>query len=246
MQRLISTCTLVAVLAVTASTAFAQAPAAPKPWEGSVAAGLAVTGGNAQTTTTNLAFTVQSDKTKTNVFKADGLNIRSSRDGDAIIDRTLMTAEDNYTIGPRSYLLGRFVYMRDVFKSIDYLVSPTVGIGYKVVNTATSTLNADLAVGAVSEKNPGLERRTSGALTVGDKATHKLSDTATLTQSLNVLWNLDDFADSLLTFQAGIATNITDRTQLKIDFLDTFKNKPPSVLIKKNDTALVMSFVFKF
>jgi Protein of unknown function, DUF481 len=161
MKRLIQICVLMSVMALTGRPADAQGQT-PEPWEGSVAAGLALTGGNAQTTTTNLAFTVQSDKTKRNVIRAEGLNIRSSRDGDAIIDRTLVQAQDDYGLGPKTYVFGRFLYLRDVFKAIDYLISPTAGLGYKVVDTTVSTLTADVAVGAVSEKNPGIERHVPG------------------------------------------------------------------------------------
>lgn len=213
---------------------------------GSVAAGLALTGGNTSTTTTNFAFTVESDKTRRNVVRGDGLNIRSSRDGDAIVDRTSLQGQDDYALTERTYVFGRMQYLRDKFKGIDYLISPTGGVGYRVVNTAVSTLTTEAAVGFVTEKNPGREKRSSGALTAGEKATHKISDTATLTQSLMALWKTTDFGDSLVTFQAGLATDITPRAQLKVEFLDTFKNQPPSILVKKNDTALIMSFVFKF
>ena len=229
-----------------ASAALAQTAAPAGGWTGSIGAGLAITGGNTQTTTTNLAFDLQSDAMKTNVIKADGLNIRSTRDGYAIVDRTSLQFQDNYKISPRAYGFGRLQYLRDAFKSIDYLISPTAGVGYKVLENAVSTLTADVAVGAVTEKNPGLEKRSSGAITAGEKAVHKLSTSATLTQSLAALWKMSDFGDSLVTFQAGLATDITPKTQLKVDFLDTYKNQPPSVLVKKNDTALLMSFGFKF
>lgn len=244
----IRSCRIAAVLALgLASVAGAQTPEPPPdPWTGSIAAGLAITGGNAATTTTNLAFTLESDKTRSNILRAEGLNLRSSRDGDAIVDRTTLSVQDDIALTDRTYAFGRFQYLRDIFKSIDYLLAPGGGLGYKVVDSAVSTLTADIAGGLLIEKNPGLERRTNPSVTAGEKAMHKLSDTATLTQSLSALFNATDFSDVLVTFQAGIATDITPRTQLKVDFLDIYKNEPPSVLVKKNDTTLVMSFVFKF
>lgn len=238
---------LVAIVVSHAALASAQtAPPPPEGWTGSLAAGLALTGGNTQTTTTNFAFTLQSDKARRNVVKAEGLNIRSSRDGEAIVDRTSLQGEDDYALTARTYVFGRLQYLRDVFKSIDYLVSPTGGVGYKVIDTPATTLVAEGAVGVVTERNPGLEVRTSGAITAGEKASHKLSGTATVTESLTTLWKTADFGDALTTFQAGLAMNITPRTQFKVDFLDTYKNRPPSVLVKKNDTALILSFVFRF
>jgi hypothetical protein len=114
---------------VYAVPAVAQGPPAdpPPPWTGSLSAGIAVTGGNTDTTSTNFAFDVQSDKTKRNVFKADGLNIRSSRDGDAIVDRMSLNARDEYGIGPRAFVFGQVQYLRDAFKNIDIFNPVTQG-----------------------------------------------------------------------------------------------------------------------
>ncbi len=236
----------VACLPPTASAQNAPAAAPASGWTASIAAGLALTGGNTSTVTTNLSFAVESDKTKRNVVKLDGLNIRSSRDGEAIVDRSSLQVQDDYALTSRVYAFGRLQYLSDQFKSIDYLISPTGGLGYRFINTMVSTIAAEAAVGGVTEKNPGRDAQSAGALTAGEKAMHKISDTATVTQSLSSLWKTSDFEDVLVTFQAGLATDITPRAQLKVDFLDTFKNKPPTADVKQNDTAFLMSFVFKF
>jgi hypothetical protein len=38
---------------------------------------------------------------------------------------------------------------------------------------------------------------------------------------------------------------MSTRTQLKVEALDTFKNKPPLPTIKANDVAVLMSIVYK-
>src|SRR5688572_29137637 len=129
---------LVAACLLVATHAAAQTPAPappPPPWSGTLSAGLALTGGNTDTTTFNLAFDLQSDKTQRNVVKAEGLNIRSSRDGEEIVDRSSFSVRDEFTLTGRTYVFGQFHYLRDAFKSIDYLLSPTGGVGYKVINT---------------------------------------------------------------------------------------------------------------
>lgn len=229
-----------------ATHATAQTPAAPPPtWTGTLSAGLALTGGNTDTTTINVAFDVQSDKARRNVVKADGLNIRSSRDGEEIVDRTSLSLRDEFALSDRSYVFGQFQYLRDAFKSIDYLLSPTAGVGYRLVNTEISTLTVDAALGGAFEKNPGLDRRSDGAVTLTQKASHKLG-TATATQSLSVLWVATDFADSLTAFQAGIAADVWTRIQVKVDFLDTYKSRPPTPDVQRNDTALITSVAFRF
>lgn len=136
--------------------------------------------------------------------------------------------------------------MRDTFKSIDYLVSPTVGAGYKVVDDAKATFTVDSGLGLIWEKNPGRDVRTSGAVTAGENLLFKFSDTASFTHSVGALWVMDDFGDALYTFKAGVTAALTTRSQLKVELVDSYKTRPPDALTQKNDVALVTAIVYKF
>ena len=46
-------------------------------------------------------------------------------------------------------------------------------------------------------------------------------------------------------FGVGIAASMSTRTQLKVELLDTYKNKPPTPTTKKYDVAVLMAIVFK-
>ncbi|MGE0592462.1 MAG: YdiY family protein [Vicinamibacterales bacterium] len=235
-----------ALCTAAAAPAFAQAQAnPPEGITGSVAAGVAVTAGNTDTTTTNLAFNLVTDQTYRNIFKAEGLNLRSSQDGDAIVDRTQLNFRDEYQLTTRSFAFGQFRYLRDEFKGISYLVAPTAGLGYLLIDSEPTKMTVDGSLGFVIEKAPGFDKASAGALAVNESASHRLSDVATLTQGFSALWKLNDFGDSLYTFQVGIAANMTDRLQLRIEFLDLYKGEPPVPLLK-NDTTLLTSIAYTF
>jgi hypothetical protein len=70
--------------------------------------------------------------------------------------------------------------------------------------------------------------------------------TATIGQSFLALWKTNDFDDALYTFGANFAVAINRRVQLKVDLLDTYKNKPQDTTLKKNDLSLIVGVVFKF
>ena len=53
-------------------------------------------------------------------------------------------------------------------------------------------------------------------------------------------------SDGLYTFSFGLAAKISERLQLSVDVLDSFKNRPPTVATKKNDVALVTAIGAKF
>ena len=157
------------------------APAAPSgPWTGSIGGGVALTSGNTDTSTINVSYDVTYDPKTKNVVKSDALYLKGKKDGELIVDRLGFNIRDQYNLGRRAFTFGQLQYLRDTFKAIDYLVAPTAGLGYKVVDTPRTSFNVDGGVGGVWEKNPGSDVHTSAAVTASDHLTQKLSDTANL------------------------------------------------------------------
>jgi len=220
-------------------------PPPPPVWTGSFGAGLALTQGNKDTTNLNLSFDLKRDpKTKT-IFKADGLYILATEDGTENVDRGILNGRVERLVTDRVFVFGQVGYLRDRFKEIDYLVAPTVGVGYKVVATDRTTFDVDSSVGMVFEKNTGLDIEKDGAVTAGEKFTHKISSTAALTQGATALWKMDDFGDAIYTFSAGVAASMTSRIQLKLEFQDIYVTRPSGVA-DKNDIAFITALVYKF
>ena len=180
------------------------------------------------------------------VFKSTGLFLRGESEGELITNRLAFNAREEWKWSERTSLFGQLQYMRDTFKEIDHLVSPNVGVNRYLIKDERTELGVDAGLGAVWEKNPGLDVRTSGALTAGQSFQYKLTATTTLTEKVAALWKMSDLADALYAITLGIATNVTDTIQMKAEVLDTYKNKPASVTVVKNDVAIVLSFVYKF
>jgi putative salt-induced outer membrane protein len=236
-----------------ASSSYAQdlCPCPPPPppppvWTGSASLGLGLTAGNSDTRNVNLAFEATRDPKTRNVFKTSALYLWSEQDGEASANRLSFLVRDEYKLSARTFVFGQVQYLRDPFKEIDYLVAPTGGIGYKIIDTDRTTFSVDAGAGSTWEKNPGLDVKVSGAVTAGEQFSHKLSATASLVQSVSALWTMDDFGDALYTFGAGVSATLTTRTSMKVELLDTYKTAPPSADVKKNDVALLASLVYKF
>jgi putative salt-induced outer membrane protein len=231
--------------------AFAQtpqtAPAQPPPpvWTGSFGGGVSLTSGNSDTTNINLSFETKCDPRTGNLFKAEGLYLLGRANGEDTANRLFLQGRFEHLLRPRVFVFGQLQYTRDPFKGINYLIAPTGGIGYKLVDTPRTQLAADTSVGVVWEKNPDVSVKTSAAWAAGEKLSHKLSDTTTFTESVQALWKLDDLGDAFYTFDVGLAAAITKHSQLKVELLDTYKTRPPETL-EKNDVAFLLSFVFKY
>jgi putative salt-induced outer membrane protein YdiY len=231
------------------SVALAQAPAAPEPpktWTGTAGAGVSVTSGNSDTMNYNLGFDVTRTPKARNVMKWTGLYLRGDQNNTVVVNRTSLGYRDEYTLSGRTFVFGQVDYLRDTFKLIDYLVAPTAGVGFKVINTDPTKFLVDAGVGGVWEKNPASDVRTSGAIVAGEHLTHQLTSTSSIRHATTGLWKTKDFNDALYTFSVGLATKVSDRVQLSIDLLDAFKNRPPTAATKKNDVAFVTAITTKF
>lgn len=238
---------LVAALAAFPHSALAQDPPPPPPgWTGSASAGLALTQGNSDTSTVNAAYELKRDTGGPFGLKSTGLLVWGKSEGELTNDRLALDGRLERKLNTRTALFGNVQYLRDSFKAIDYLVSPTVGVSRLLVKNDRTELGVDGGVGVVWEQNPDLELQTDGAVTAGQQFAHKLTATTELKQKLAALWKMDDFGDALYTFSAGIAASITAGTQLKVEFLDTYKTEPPFADVEKNDIAVLVSFVYKF
>lgn len=247
---LASSTLLLGVVTASAQTP-APAPAAPPPppppgWTGSASAGLSFTQGNSDTSTTNLAYEVKRDTGTNLLFKSTGLYIRSLSEGDLTTDRMAFDGRVDRKFSEKTSVFGQVQYLRDSFKEIDYLVSPTVGLSRWLTKDDKSELGVDAGIGVVWEKNPPYPVQTSGAINLGQNFKRKLTDTTELTEKVAALWKMDDFDDALYTFGVGLATNVTKVVQMKVEMLDTYKNKPRSDTVVKNDIAVLLSFVYKF
>jgi len=237
-----------AALVAAPSIALAQ-PAAPPPppgWVGSASAGLALTQGNSDTSTVNAAYELKRDTGGNYVFRSNGLLVWGETEEVATNDRLSLDGRLERKLSARTSIYGATQYLRDSFKSIDYLVSPTVGVSQLLLKDDRTEFGVDAGVGIVWEQNPGLELQTDGAVTAGQQFTRKLTATTELKEKAAALWKMDDFGDALYTFGVGLAASITGGTQMKVEFLDTYKAKPPIAGVQKNDIAVLVSFVYKF
>jgi putative salt-induced outer membrane protein YdiY len=225
----------------------AQQPAAPMPvYTGSFGGGLALTGGNTDTSNFNLTFNLVRDPKMKSVFKVDALYLRGSQNDELNLHRSAAKARYEYNLTRRVFLFGEFGYLRDEFKDIKYLLAPIGGIGYRLITNDQTTLSVSGGAGGFFEKNSDVPLKKSGSVNAGEEFSHKLSPTTTLTQSVSTLWKTNDFGDSLTNFRAGVTTTLYRNLELKVEFIDSYKTKPPNPTIKKNDTAFLTTFLLKY
>jgi putative salt-induced outer membrane protein YdiY len=223
-----------------------------KVWTGSLGAGLAMTSGNTDTSTFNVSYELTRDAQQRTIFKATGLFIRSEQDDILNVDRTVADVRVDYRLTYALTVFGRLQYLRDSFKRIEYLLAPTIGVGYSFVDTPQTKFDIDVSLGTALERNTERAIRTSPAFQVGERFSQQITKSARIGQSASGLWKVDDPGDAFYTFGASIAASITERAELKAEVLDTFKSEltfpvdPAVFRLRRNDVSLLMSVVYKF
>ncbi len=186
-----------------------------KPLTGHAAVGFSFTQGNSVTRSFNASLALKYDPRTKDVLKADAFYILNSESGVSTIDRTSAHLRDEHTLTGKWYAFGDAQYLKDQFKEIDYLISPTVGVGARLVKTSTRELLAELGAGAVFEKDEPGDRTSSGAVRAGESYDWKISDSASLTENAFGLWKTSDFADAYYHLDVGIGSAINDHFELQ-------------------------------
>ncbi len=227
--------------------AYAQEPPPPgQTWSGNFGAGLSLTRGNSDTKNLNLTLQLAQRIDAKNLAKYDAFYLRGDQNGDLVIDRTTLGGRDEYTVSPLTYAFGDLHFLRDRFKEIDYLLTPTVGAGHHFIKEKDFDLAAEGGFGFVVEKDAGLARENSGALTARQLLTWKFSPTATLGETASGLWKTKAFGDALYHIEGSLASDLTAKSQLKVSAIDDYKTRPPKPGIKKNDISIIAALVMKF
>ncbi len=218
----------------------------PPGWTGSFGGGLALTQGNTDTSTINLTADIRRDTGSNVDFRSRGLYIRGESDGELQSDRLSLDGRIDRAISERTSVFSQLQFLNDQFKEIDYLISPGLGLSHFPVKTDRTEFGVDSGVGVVWERNAGEKVRTDGALTAGQNFRRQISETSEITQRASALWTMSDFEDGLYVFSLALSASITARTQIKAEALNTYKSRPPTPEVEKNDVAVLLSIVYRY
>lgn len=247
MRRVRAAALILAIALATSTTAQdAPADAPPKPWSSSFGAGLTLTSGNRDTTNINVSFNTEWDPKTDRLFKADALYLLGEADGEKQVDKATASARYERLFEERAFWFGEVRYLRDPFRDIAHLLSPLAGAGYHLLRDERRKLTVDGAIGGTLEDNQAFGREVSGAVQAGESFEWTLTPTSKLTQRMSALWKADDFSDALYHFEAGVASQIATRLELKLSFVHDYKTEPPSPEIEKGDSALFAAVLVKF
>jgi putative salt-induced outer membrane protein YdiY len=121
-----------------------------------------------------------------------------------------------------------------------------VGVGYELVKSDPLIVAVDAGVGGAFEKDDDLGSVSSGSYHLGEALTWKISGTATLIEKATGLWKTTDASDALYHFEVALASSIAKHAEVKLAFVEDYKNKPANPALSKADEAVLVTLVMKF
>ncbi len=221
-------------------------PPPPPPWETSLGAGVAITSGNNDTSSFNVSFNTLYDPKTIHLFKAGIVYLRGESEGERNADRASGLVRYERLHSERTFYFAETSYLRDPFKDIDYLISPLVGAGYHLIKTAVRRLTFDASSGYSFESGETGGNTDGVAVKAGESFEWAISPNSKFTQVFFILGKAEDLSEALYHFDAGLATSVATRVELKLSYLYDYRAETPSPEIEKGDSALFAAIVYKF
>jgi hypothetical protein len=229
-------------------------------WAGGLNLGFAVTAGNSETKSLNIAFnaartgfhdklTLYTNSVYASNDKPTAQTTANSAGGGARYDHDLSPRTFGYVSG-------------DFFSNAlqDLNLRSILGGGFGVHAIKSPATTFDLLVGAnythegfsipINPPNPSMTE-SLGALTVGDAFMHKLGKSTVVTQSFFFYPDLSNTGQYRGTFNFGTVTKINKWLGWQNSLVDVFDSNPPTVAagtarIERNDLQLATGVTFTF
>ena len=247
---LLSVCGLAPIMA------FADDPPPPPQdvWTGKGQAGYTSSSGNSEGKSANAAIDMAflNDPWK-HAFHLGGLYGQSA--GIVSAERWDTSWQTNYNVTPDLYTFGLATYRHDLFSGFDYQASASAGLGYKIIATPTTQLDAQVGVGYqvlrpedITKVNGAVSGRTllpsekGVAETAAINYSQALSSTVTLTDKLALT---SSSADRLVTNALAVAVKISSKLALSVGYALQDNTNPPAGL-QKLDRLETLNLVYSF
>jgi len=232
-----------------------DAPPSPQgEWIGKGQAGYVSSQGNSDAKSANAAIDMgYLDGPWKHAFHLGGLYGESA--GIVSAERWDTSWQTNYDLTQDLYTFGLLSYRHDLFSGFDYQAGASAGLGYKIFNTATTKLDAQVGVG-YQVLRPEDVTKLDGAVvgrallptesgvaeTAAVNYSQVLTDTVTLTDKLAVA---SSSADTLITNALAVAVKVSTKLALSVGYAVQDNTKPPAGL-KRTDTLETVNLVYSF
>jgi putative salt-induced outer membrane protein YdiY len=249
-----------AVMAVASPVQAQDAKAEDKGWETVGNAGLSLTRGNSK----NLLFTVGADSVR-KWSKDEALLGAKLGYGSTTVDGEKNTTQHdikgygqyNHLFTERTYGGLRLDGLYDKVSAINYRFTLSPILGYYFIKEANTSLAGEVGPSLITEEvvskvpfsgggtTNRVDENTYVGLRLGERFEHKFAGGAKLWQTLEIIPQITDFDNYILTFEIGVSAPITKKLDARLVLQDVYDHVPATGR-QKNDMKLIAGLGYKF
>jgi putative salt-induced outer membrane protein YdiY len=215
-------------------------------WESELVAGLSLTDGNSETLLLNIGVGTKKISGDNESFLNAAYSYGESTTDDVestTTDNAKASAQYNRKVTDATYGYLKANYLYDTIADIDYRVVVGPSIGRYLIQDDAASLAVELGVAWQAEEVGGVEDDFV-VLRVAQRYARKLSENASVWQSVEYLPEIEDFGNYLLNFEIGAEAAMTEAASLRVVFTDRYDSEPAADT-DDNDISLTAGLVYK-
>lgn len=212
-------------------------------WKKSVSTGLTLTRGNKNTTLFSVDFNAQK-KTRVDEYMIGLGGAYGQQDSRDTVNNYRAFAQWNHLFSERFFGYLRAEGLQDRVKNLDYRLTIGPGVGYYVLKNTNALLAVEAGAGFEVERLGGRDQ-SYATVRLADRFEYRLTESAKLWQSLELLPQVDKIENYAINFEIGVEAAISKTLSLKSSLIDSYANQPAAGR-SKNDLKLIAGVAYKF
>ena len=235
-MKLIKTAVSLAILSIGTNAMAANG------WKSGVEVGFLLTDGNTETQSTNIKASVEHESDKwRNEAKLEALNVKG-KEG-RLSEKYLASGKSSFKYSATSYSFITADGEHDPFSGFAYQVNSSIGYGYRLIGTDTTTLDLEGGPGYRETRERGADEAVDEVvIRLSGKYVQKLSKTSAFSEELITAYGEEaTITKSVTAVSAQIAGNLSMKTSFTIK-----NNTSVPVGVKATDKETAVTLVYTF
>jgi len=216
-------------------------------WSGDASIAIALVRGNADTANFSLTLSAKGSLSRLMSIANRAFFLSSKAKDITNAESMGLESQIHWNHTARIFSYFNITGLRDRFKNLSYRIFPVIGVGYKVI--VSQKIQFSLRSGILEVFTRYYDSGETDSFTgiaLGDQFTWKISESAEITQALNVEANLSQLSHYFLRYEMILSSAITKGLSVNITLMDYYDNKPIGEGIKKNDISFLAGLSAKF
>lgn len=215
----------------------------PEAWQKSIVFGFNITSGNSDTNLTTAGAKAQREKDG-NIWQFEGYHSVGEEDNETTVDFSNALASYKRLFTERFYGTMGTTYIRNDISDVKYRVTADPGLGYFLWKEDDLKFSVEAGPSYLWEEVDG-ESDDYLAPRVGERIEYALGETSKFFEQANVLLDINDSDNYLVTGEAGIEAKLNSMLSLVISIKDIYDNMPAAGR-KQNDLISLTTLSVNF